>query len=287
MNTYTNLNIPMVLSYENNLSENKNAQLFQKTLETHNWEYKFVGEGIKWTGFNNKILEYYDFLMKNLHDDKIVILSDSRDVFCLKKPNFFMEQIQPIVENKIIISTEMFLLGHMNWGDKEITDALSKNPNFFYQGVPLNDYWNYHKIEAKPFRKYINSGLIVGKSVNLRKALKWIIDNNIHDDQLGFCKYTNQFPNLVYLDIEAIILHTTTSFVNGSLYNYDIQQKDAPTFHELFGFSNYFLHIPGLNGSKGQHYIYDIIYKLFSDKIVDKNMFELYNVDATLPKNKL
>lgn len=282
-NKFNDINIPLVLSYENDLSSNKNAQFFKKTLDHHKWEHEFIGEGIKWNGFRDKIVGYYDFLTNNLLDNKIVILSDARDVFCLKNSEFFLEQIKPIIEDKIIISTEMFLIGHMDWSDKQIEDELLKDSTFFWQGVPLNDYWDYHKIHCKPFRKYLNSGLIVGKTKNIKKALKWIIDNNINDDQLGFSKYTNQFPNLVHLDVEANILHTSTSFINGSLYNHDIQKLDMPTFDELLGFSNYFLHIPGINISKGQKYIFNIIHSLFNSDIIDKNIFDLYNLKKSYP----
>ena len=280
---YNDIKLPLVLSYENDLSNNKNAQLFKKTLEKHNWEYKFIGEGIKWNGFRTRTIGYYDFLNNNLPDDKIVILSDARDVFCLKKPNFFIGQIKDIVEDKIIISSEMFLHGQMNWSEEQVSKAISKDPEHFWQGVPLNEYWKFHEKNPIPVRKYLNAGLIVGKTKNLKIALKWIIDNNFNDDQLGFYNYTNKFPDLVYLDYEANILHTSTSFVNGSLYDYNIQKLDTPTFHELLGFSNYFLHIPGINGSKGQKYIYDTVYTLFNNNIIDKNMFDIYNLKEEYP----
>lgn len=282
---YNNITIPLVLSYENDLSNNKNAQLFKKTLEGYNWEYEFIGEGMKWNGFRDKILGYYNFLIDNLPDDKIVVLSDSRDVFCVKTPHCFIEQIKEIIENKIIISSEMFLHGHMNWNDEQVSKAISKEPGYFWQGVPLNDYWKFHQINPIPFRKYLNSGLIVGKTKNLKIALKWIIDNNFNDDQLGLSNYTNQFPHLVHLDYEANILHTSTSFVNGSLYDYNIQKLDSPTFHELLGFSNYFLHIPGSNISKGQKYIYNIIDTLLSNNNnkLDTNMFDIYGIKEEYP----
>jgi GR25 family glycosyltransferase involved in LPS biosynthesis len=280
---YNDITIPLALSYENDLSNNQNAQIFKKTLEKYNWEYKFIGEGIKWNGFRDKVIGYYNFLNNNLIDDKIVVLSDARDVFCLKKSNFFIDQIKEIVEDKIIISSEMFLLGRMNWSEEEVSKAISKDPEHFWQGVPLNEYWKFHEKNPIPFRKYLNSGLIVGKAKNLKTALKWIIDNNFNDDQLGFCNYTNKFPDLVYFDYEANILHTSTSFVCGSLFDYNIQKQDSPTFHELLGFSNYFLHIPGINLSKGQKYIYDTIYTLFNTNVIDKNMFDIYNLKEKYP----
>jgi GR25 family glycosyltransferase involved in LPS biosynthesis len=286
INTVNNndINIPLVLSYENDLQNNQKAQMFKKTLKKNNWQHIFIGEGIKWNGFNDKIKGYYNFLVNNkLSDDKIIVISDSRDVFCLKSSDFFIEQIKDIVENKIIISAEMFLLSHMDWNEEQISTVISKNPQYFWQGVPLNEYWNFHKISPIPFRKYLNSGLIIGKAKHLRKSFKWILDNNITDDQLGFSMYTNKFPDLVHLDYDAFVLHTMTSNICGSLYNNNIQKLDTLTFNELLGFSNYFLHIPGNGVSKGQEYIYNIVYALFNNNIIEKNMFDIYNIKYQFP----
>jgi hypothetical protein len=47
------------------------------------------------------------------------------------------------------------------------------------------------------------------------------------------------------------------------------------------GFSSYFLHIPGLNGSKGQMEIYNLIHQLFDRNLLHdgNNMFHLYQID--------
>jgi hypothetical protein len=74
-----------------------------------------------------------------------------------------------------------------------------------------------------------------------------------------------------------------TTYVCGSFYDYNIQKLDTLTLNELLGFSNYFLHIPGLSLSKGQKYIYDIVYSLFNNPIIDKNMFEKYNIPYKYP----
>ena len=281
---YDDLTIPLVLSYETDLQNNQNAQIFKKTLKKNNWQHIFIGEGIKWDGFIDKIKGYYNFLVNsNFSDDKIVIFSDARDVFCLKPPDFFIQQIKDIVENKIIISAEMFLLGHMDWNETQISDAILKSPHFFWQGVPLNEYWNFHKINPIPFRKYLNSGLIIGKAKHLKTSLKWILDNNITDDQLGFSMYTNKFPELIHLDYDANFVHTISGSINGSFYDYNIQKLDTLTFNEVLGFSNYFLHIPGTTISKGQKYIYDIVYSLFNNNIINKNMFEMYNIPYEYP----
>ena len=272
-----NDNIPLVLSYESDPSNN-NALVFKKTLEKNKWEYKFIGDDVKWSGVKDKIIGYYKYL-ETLSENKVVVLSDARDVFCLRDSTLFVEKINNIIENKIIISAEMYLLGHMNWTKEQMEKQILKDPNFFYQGVPLDNYWLYYnKTYDLPMRKYVNSGLMVSRVKNLKNAFKWILDNNYVDDQLGIACYINKFPQLIYLDYNADFLHSSTSFINGSLYNYDIQVKDAPTFTELFGMSSYFLHLPGHLASKGQKYIYDVIYKLLKFDIIDRDMYSLYGI---------
>jgi hypothetical protein len=276
-----NCNIPLVISYENKIENTENSLLFKKTLETNNWEYIFIGEGRQWNGFKDKIMNYYDCL-QNLPEEKIVVLSDSRDVFCLRSPLTFIEYIKSIINSKkIIVSAEMFLIGHMDWPENTIEKIVSQDPNFFWQGVPLNKYWSYYnKLHDLPLRKYVNSGLIIGKVKDLRNVFKWIIDTNYEDDQLGMANYLNTFPELVELDYNASILHTSTYGVNGGLYDIERQKYDSPSLSELFGMSSYFLHIPGLNGSRGQKYLYDTIKKMIDLQIIKLNneIYSLYHV---------
>lgn len=273
-----NCDIPLLVSYENDMKNSANSLLFKKTLESYNWEYMFIGEGTPWKGFRDKIENYYKCL-QNLPQEKIVILSDSRDVFCLRSPLTFIEHIKNIINSKkIIASAEMFLIGHIDWPENVVEKYISKNPNFFCQGVPLNKYWAYYnKLDNLPLRKYVNSGLIIGKVKDLCIAYKWIFDNNYTSDQLGMANYLNTFPELVDLDYNASILHTSTYGANGGLYDIERQKLDSPSFSELFGMSSYFLHIPGLKGSKGQKYIYETIKKMIESEILKLNN-ELYSL---------
>ena len=283
-NDYLNdISIPLVLSYENDINHN-NSIMFRKTLQQNSWDYLFIGQNTKWTGFKDRIIGYRNYL-QSITDDKIVILSDSRDVFCLKSPENFIKNIKSITDKQIIISAEMFLQGQMNWSEKQIQESISKDPNYFWQGEPLDNYWKYLNKEYNlPFRKYLNAGLIIGKVSLLKKAFNWIIENNYNDDQLAFSRYTNYFPETVYLDYDAIFLQTSTGFVNGSLYNHSIQITDCPSFVELYRLSSYFLHIPGLPNSKGQKIVYDNIFKLFESNLI-KNMFNIYNISHDLKTN--
>ena len=188
------------------------------------------------------------------------------------------------LKEQILVSAEMFLVGHIDWTKEIISKYLQKTnqtyDNFFSNGIPLNKYWSYHdKQEHLPLRKYVNSGLIVGKVSNLLKMWKWILDNDISDDQLGVAKYTETFPQFIKLDYEATILHTSCYGVNAGLYDMEKQKYDSPTFSELFGMSSYFLHIPGIHCSKGQKHIYNIIREMIeNEKMTTTSLYSLYNI---------
>lgn len=267
--TNDDISIPLVISYETNLEQNVNAQCFRQTLDNNNWQYVFLNISKKFNGVIDKIKGYLMFL-NTLPNNKIVILSDARDVFCCRSPIGFIEGFNHLTNNdndKILVSTEMFLLRHMNWTEEEINKKKAEDPNYFFQGIPINNYWAYHKIDTLPFRKYVNSGLISGKVSKLKELFKWILDNNYTDDQLGVSEYTNNFPNLVHLDTNAELLHTSGFGVNGGAYNIHIQKLDAPSFSELFGCSSFFLHIPGIEGIKGQKVCYNCVKKCIQDNI--------------------
>lgn len=122
--------IPLVISYETNLHTNLNSQMFKNTLEKYNWDFVFIGENEEWIGFKHKIIGYYNFL-HTISDNRIVVLSDSRDAVCLRDPTDFIDKIKDIVNEKIIISAECFLHGHINWNEEQILNAINSNNNFF------------------------------------------------------------------------------------------------------------------------------------------------------------
>jgi len=267
---------PLLISFETNLETNENSQIFKQTLENNEWEYVFINNGTEFKGFTDKIEGYYSYL-KTLPEEKIVILSDARDVLCCRSPTGFIKGFNILNKNerKIIISTELYLLGHMNWTEEEMDEKRKINPLYFYQGTLLTNYWEYYKYEAPPDKKYVNSGLIAGKVSQLKEMFHWIIENKYTDDQLGVANYANHFPERITLDVANEILHTTGFALNGGMYNIDIQTKDSPTIAELFGYSAFFLHLPGITMSKGQTLCYTLV-----KEIVLKNygniMRELY-----------
>ena len=281
------LEIPLLLSYETDMS-NINAKILELTLKKNNWDYKFIGNNSKWVNMMDKAKGFYYYLM-TLPSEKIVILSDSRDVICCRSPRNFMNDYNTLSNNKVMISAELFLQGAMEWETNDTythgkrIDSYWRNSQVndykeLVQGIPLYNYWKYLNIEKSniPNRKYINAGLIAGKAGMLKDALKWIIDNGYEDDQLGLAKYANEFPENIYLDINAEVLHSSGFGVYAGLYNKSIQKTDSPTFAELFGRSAYFLHIPG-QVIKGQNVIYKTITNMILYGIGDETLRQGYD----------
>jgi hypothetical protein len=289
-NNLDELSIPLFLSYETDMS-NINAKILELTLKKNNWNYNFIGNNTKWINMMDKAKGFYYYLI-TLPSEKIVILSDSRDVICCRSPKYFMNDYNKLANDKIMISAELFLQGAMDWETNDtcrhgniINPSHSKicltNETFeFTQGIPLDKYWKYLNIEPSniPNRKYVNAGLIAGKAGMLRDALKWIIDNGYEDDQFGFANYVNEFPENIYLDINADILHSSVFAVYAGLYSISIQNTDSPTFAELFGRSAYFLHIPG-QVIKPQKVIYKTITNMILYGIGDKKLEDSYNFE--------
>jgi hypothetical protein len=265
----TDLTKPLLIAYDNEIKEETNRLI--KTLENNKWDYMIVGKGEKWYGLISKIIKYNEIL-KNLPQNKIVILSDARDVYCCRGPKTFIEAFNTF-DDKIVISAELFLEGRINWSDENIKE------NKFIQSIPITDYWNYHNVKNLPNRKYVNSGLIAGKAIDLIEITNWVINycitNNTSEDQIAYAVYANKFPEKIILDSDAIILHTSTFGVNAGIQDIHIQKLDSPTFSEFFGNSAFFLHIPG-TCNKGQRAIYDYSWKFIELGISNETLLNLY-----------
>jgi hypothetical protein len=256
---------PIVITYDNML--NTNSSFFLETLRANSWNYNHVGNGEVWRGFLNK-LHGYNNAVKSMPPNTVVILSDSRDVVCTRSPDAFLEGFATFGD-KIVISMELFCEGHMT------PDKTSG-----FQCIPLTKYWNHCNYQHKPNRQFCNSGLIAGRAKDLCDMLTWIIENNYTDDQLGVCNYMNTFPEKVYGDVNAELLHTSSYGVVGGVCDLKIQSADSPTFSELLGQSSFFLHIPGHGISKGQKFIYESVCSTLK-LLNNKKMKDVYNRQPT------
>jgi len=241
------MDTPLLLTYDN--APTDTTRRFIRTLEKNGWGYRLVGEGEVWMGFISKLKGYRNAL-ESLPDNKLVILSDARDVLCLRGPTAFTEGFVSF-NRDLVVSMEVLCQGNFDV------------PETFCGGqcIPLTAYWKHNNITSLPARKFANSGLIAGRASSLKTFLDWAIANNFTDDQLALCKYMVNFPERIGADFQAVLLHTSTFGVNAGIQSIHIQKNDSPTFAEIFGRGAFFLHIPGCV-NKGQKIVYTEVCKV-------------------------
>ena len=255
---------PLLISYCNDHS-NSNTKSFMDTLDSHKWNYHILGNGEKWINFVETRVKSYLNCLKKINPKQLVVITDARDVLCVRQFTNFISDFKQY-NKKIVVSMELFAEGSMLY-----------DPNkSYYQVTWLENYWKYYNIDYNTIiRKFVNGGLIAGYVEDLINCFQWIIDNNYQDDQKGLGAYMNKFPELFYTDINADILHTSCAFVNGGCIEKNIQNQDSVTLLELTGIKSYFIHIPGLQGSKGQQLVYNEIKKTLNS-LNQIKVIELY-----------
>jgi len=252
---------PLVITYDNAPTEN--TKLFLQTLEKNKWNYKLIGEGEVWRGMVNRIFGYANYV-KTLDPNQLVILSDARDVVCLRGPKAFTKGFESF-NRELVVSAELLMGGQFN------------PPMDFewFQAVHLTEYWKHKNITSLPDRKFVNGGLVAGKASAVLNWLQWSIDNKYTDDQLALGNYFNTFPQRCGLDTSAILLHTTNFGVNAGILSIHLQKTDSPTFAELFGRGAFFLHVPGYV-NKGQGIIYKYVKTIIEAGACDAVLSEPY-----------
>ena len=252
---------PLLITYDN--KPNENTHRFIRTLKANAWDHILLGEGDVWEGWSTRMTAYRSCLTA-LPDDIVVVLSDARDVVCLRSPKAFLKGFASYKKD-MVVCMEL-----MCGGKFDVPDTFN-----CVQCVPLYKYWAFHGIAEKPLRKFVNNGLLAGTVKALRELLEWSIANEFKDDQLALGSYVNAFPDRVALDVEAHLLHTTAFGFNAGIQSIHIQKHDSPTFAELFGRGAFFLHMPGVAG-KGQGVVYDAVSKFIDDGIHDSMLREPY-----------
>jgi len=254
---------PLLISYDNKPIEN--TLFFKDTLKLNGWQSKFIGEGDVWRGLMTKIHGYKKYL-DEINPDSLVILSDARDVICMRSPAAFKEAFLSFGKD-IVVSMELFCDGTMSPDTDHEKKAI--------QCVPLHKFWQHHNATRLPNRKFVNSGLMAGKASVLSEMLQWLINQRCENDQLGVGHYMNAFPEKVAADYEATLLHSSTFGCYAGTKHVQIQATDSPTFAELFGRSAFFLHVPGLH-LKGQGLVYEQVKKMIQSGVCASMMTSLY-----------
>jgi len=251
------ISIPLVIGYDNTLDQDENTKFFIETMKTNDWEYALLSVSAKWNGFEDKLLAVKRFL-DTLPTDKVVVISDTRDVVCCRTSKHFLQAFSS-KKKDISVSMELFCFNEF--------DADAERGNC----VPLTKYWLETKPSVKPLRKFVNAGLICGRAGALRKFYTYAVNKGYLDDQIVLGRYINEYPTEIFADTEAELLHTTIFGLNAGLRSLEHQRQDSPTFAELFGRSAFFLHMPGL-ANEGSKTVYKFVKSMLllgaSDKTI-------------------
>lgn len=265
---YTNIETPLVISYDN--KPNEQTQFFCKTLTDNKWDYEIIGEGEVWEKlqFSKRVMAYYNFI-QHLPDEKIVILSDARDVVCVRSPKAFLDGFRSFGKD-LVFSMELSCESKIDLPSGYVPSGTN----------PLHNYWSYYK-RSPPMRRYLNAGLMVGTVRALKICLLWVHDAMKTSafpecDQLSFAHYMDTFPDRVAADTEALLLHSTNFGLNAGILKIHVQKQDSPTFAELFGRGAFFLHVPGSGGNNGQRVVYDQVCLIIDSGVCDSLLREPY-----------
>lgn len=191
-----------------------------KTLQKYDYDYEIIGKGIKWTGFMTKINGYLNHVSK-MHPDQIVAIVDAYDVLACGPSSEFISKYRSY-NKSLVIGSETFCGTNC---------------------IPVDNWWKYNSSISKGKLQYLNSGFCVGTAKSLKKALNYMIELNIDDDQEALCKYVNKYPKEVALDINGFLVANITQLDFGSL-----DFKDGKIYNKLTGNNPLFVHIPGKTG---------------------------------------
>lgn len=221
---------PLLIGYDNILNKDPNTNYFINTVQKNNWEYAIVSMSEKWNGFTDKVKGIQQFL-QTLPEDKIVVVSDTRDVVCCRTSKQFMQAFTS-KQTDFLVSMEVLCHG-------KFESEVPRGPC-----VPLTNYWKQTTRAYKPLRKFVNAGLLCGKVSAVKAFYTWLTQKGYKDDQVALGNYMNANPVKVYADDKAELLHTSNFAYRECILSHENQIQDSPTFSELFGHGAFFLHLP-------------------------------------------
>jgi hypothetical protein len=248
---------PLVLTVESaplDAPEAENAANYARTLRERGWDFRVLGRGAPWRGVITKMF-HYAAALRALPANRLVFLTDARDVVCQGTPDGVEEAFAELTERTgamMLASMEMFC------------DGLPLNP------VPHPDAARAHCVDLRPFwaargvedpygtdggagveRPFANSGLLAGRAVALLAFVRYAIAEfeagRVARDQVALGRWMNDNPRFVAPDLDARLLHTSGSGVyNGCAH--PRQATDGPNLGQLvWGRGARFLHVPGIN----------------------------------------
>ena len=223
----------LMLTFANNKNILLDNLIF--SFKKYNYEYKVIGYGVKWVNFMTKINACYDYLI-NLDGYDIICIVDSYDVLACDYSDILVSKFLDY-KKRIVVGAENACGGNC---------------------VPLD---NYYKNKNKKGRyTYVNGGFYMGYKNDIIHMLKYILNLNISDDQIGLGKYINKYPRNIAVDENGLLVsniniygsYFDTYWVNNKVKN--IKTREYPCL----------IHTPSIQ--------YDLHSRMdyFGDKILGK-----------------
>ena len=170
----------LVLAFANE----KNILLsnLEKSLIKYEYNYKIIGEGKKWINFMTKIQSCYDYLKSVKYD--IICIIDAYDVLACDYADVLLRKF-------LRFKTDIVVGAENDCGDN---------------CVPLDKYFEKNDRNERGRYQYANGGFYIGYRLAILKMLRYILDLEIGDDQIGLGKYFNSHPNNLKLDTEGTLV---------------------------------------------------------------------------------
>lgn len=207
-----------IITYANNTDVAMLRNLV-KTLTKNKYRYTILGVGEKWEGFMTKIKASLSHV-QSLPPKNIVAFIDGYDVFAAGPADELMAKYRSY-GYPLVVGAETYCGANC---------------------TPLTEWWKLHKDNGNGIR-YCNSGFYIGEAGSVAKALQYMLDLGISDDQVAFCEYINKHPADVMLDTEAKLVGNVTPFDFKDIY-----LKDGVFTMKRTGSQPSFIHVPGRSG---------------------------------------
>ncbi len=190
------------------------------SLQTLGWNAQTLGMGEKWKGWMMRMTMYAEF-SETQDPNTVVVFVDAYDALATRSPEGFQELFESFGCD-LVIGAENFCGTNCS---------------------PVSSWWKQSNLHPTNGNLYVQGGCVVGRAHALSKMYRWILDQNIHDDQLGISAYVNHgVCDSVTLDYEnKICFHDNY----GQTGTFSLDASIVTVTRDLLVTNPYFVHFPG------------------------------------------
>jgi len=185
------------------------------------WEFIVLGKGVKWEGWPTRMKIMSEYLKQNVHSEELVVLCDAFDVLCLR-PSFDFEKEFQTFQCPLVIGCE---------------NTCGANCH-----VPHN-WWKFHGVDVSLEFKYVNGGLMAGKSSAIVALYEWALQHKYTDDQIAIGEYMDQFPDKITLDLHHVLFYND---FNANSQMKLLQDRSLQLTTPTRPITPFFIHFPGV-----------------------------------------